>query len=55
MIPNRFDGRSNRAHFNSVDASLWFVNAAFQYLSATADSQTFTQDLLPVIRLIIDS
>ncbi len=55
MIPNRFDGRSNRAHFNSVDASLWFVNAAFQYLSASTDSQTFTQDLLPVIRWIIDS
>ena len=55
MIPNRFDGRSNTAHFNSVDASLWFVNAAFQYLSATAETQTFTQDLLPVIRRIIDS
>ena len=55
IIPNRFDGRTNRAHFNSVDASLWFINAAFQYFDATADSQTFTQDLLPVIRWIIDS
>ncbi|HLB74508.1 MAG TPA: amylo-alpha-1,6-glucosidase [Sedimentisphaerales bacterium] len=55
MIPNRFDDRSQTAHFNSVDASLWFVNAAFQYLSATGDSQTFTQDLLPIIRWIIDS
>ena len=55
MIPNRFDDRLNTAHFNSVDASLWFVNAAFQYLDATGDSQTFTQHLLPVIRWIIDS
>ena len=55
MIPNRFDDRTDTAHFNSVDASLWFVNAAFQYLGAAGDSQTFTHDLLPVIRWIIDS
>ncbi|MFQ6036528.1 MAG: amylo-alpha-1,6-glucosidase, partial [Sedimentisphaerales bacterium] len=55
MIPNRFDDRSNTAYFNSVDASLWFINAAFQYLNATGDSKTFTQELLPVIRWIIDS
>jgi len=55
MIPNRFDDRSDEAHFNSVDASLWFINAAFQYLIAAEDSKTFAQDLLPVIRWIVDS
>ena len=55
MIPNRFDDHSDTAYFNSVDASLWFINAAFQYLSATGNSQTFMQELLPVIRWIIDS
>ena len=55
MIPNRFDDRSGTAYFNSIDASLWFINAAFQYLSATGDSETFTQNLLPVICQIIDS
>jgi predicted glycogen debranching enzyme len=55
MIPNRFDDYTNTAYFNSVDASLWFINAAFQYLSAAGDSQTFTQQLLPTIRWIIDS
>ncbi len=55
MIPNRFDERSDTAYFNSVDASLWFINAAFQYLNATGDSKTFTQQLLPTIRWIIDS
>ncbi|KPK45079.1 MAG: hypothetical protein AMJ65_01080 [Phycisphaerae bacterium SG8_4] len=54
MIPNRFDDRSEAAHFNSVDASLWFVNAAFQYLRATGDSETFTKQLLPTIRWIIE-
>jgi predicted glycogen debranching enzyme len=55
MIPNCFDDNGNTAHFNSVDASLWFVNAAFQYLQATGDSTTFMQELLPAIRWIIDS
>jgi len=55
MIPNRFDDHSNTAYFNSVDASLWFINAAFQYLNTVGDSETFTQQLLPVIRWIIDS
>ncbi|MDD5063891.1 MAG: amylo-alpha-1,6-glucosidase [Phycisphaerae bacterium] len=55
VIPNRFDDRSDTAYFNSVDASLWFINAAFQYLNAAGDSETFTMQLLPVIRRIIDS
>ncbi len=55
MIPNRFDDRSDTAYFNSVDASLWFINAAFQYLDATGDSKTFMQHLLPIICWITDS
>jgi len=55
LIPNRFDDYGNTAYFNSVDASLWFINAAFQYLQAAGDSETFTQQLLPTIRWIIDS
>lgn len=55
MIPNRFDERSGTAYFNSVDASLWFIHAAFGYLDATGDLATFSQELLPAIRWIIDS
>jgi len=55
MIPNRFDDRSHTAHFNSVDASLWFIHAAFEYLDATGDLPVFSRELLPVIRWIIDS
>lgn len=54
MIPNCFDDRSETAHFNSVDASLWFINAAFQYLRASGDSETFSKQLLPTIRWIIE-
>lgn len=55
LIPNRFDDNSETAYFNSIDASLWFINAAFQYLEASGDSKTFTNQLLPTIRWIIDS
>ena len=54
MIPNCFDDRQDEVHFNSVDASLWFINAAFEYLNTTGDLKTFTQNLLPVIRWIIE-
>ncbi|MFA5555316.1 MAG: amylo-alpha-1,6-glucosidase [Phycisphaerae bacterium] len=55
MIPNRFDDYSDTAHFNSVDASLWFIDAAFQYLKITNDSDTFNNHLLETICRIIDS
>jgi len=62
MIPNRFDDRNgpgdslrSATYFNSVDASLWFINAAFQYVAASGDSKTFMQELMPAIRWIIDS
>jgi predicted glycogen debranching enzyme len=55
VIPNRFDDYSGTAYFNSVDASLWFIHAAFQYLDHTGDSESFTRDMLPIIRWIVDS
>lgn len=55
MIPNCFDDTSHTAYFNSVDASLWFVEAAFQYLHSSGDSQGFSQQLLPTIKWIMDS
>ena len=55
MIPNRFDDYGDTAHFNSVDASLWFINASFQYLATTGDADTFTRKLLPTIQWIVES
>ena len=34
MLPNRFPDHGERPEFNSVDASLWFVNAVREYLEA---------------------
>jgi predicted glycogen debranching enzyme len=55
MIPNCFDDYDNTAHFNSVDASLWFINAAFEYLKISGDEETFEDTLLPTIISIIDA
>jgi predicted glycogen debranching enzyme len=55
MIPNCFDDYGGAAHFNSVDASLWFINAAFAYLAASGDRETFKERLLGTIISIINS
>jgi predicted glycogen debranching enzyme len=38
MVPNRFPDHGESPEFNSVDASLWFVVAAYEYLEATTRS-----------------
>jgi len=45
MIPNRFDDYSFSAHYNSIDASLWFILAADAYVRASGDT-AFWDDLL---------
>ena len=36
LVPNRFDDYdAGSAHYNTVDASLWFVEAALQYVAET--------------------
>src|SRR5580765_3536896 len=54
MIPNVFDDYSNEPHYNTVDASLWFIHAAHEYLRHTSDRQEFDKVLLPACRQIID-
>lgn len=54
MIPNRFDDYSNEPHYNTVDASLWFVHAAHEYLRASGDRATYDAVLQPACRAIID-
>ena len=55
MIPNRFDDYGQSPHYNSVDASLWFIHSAFEYLDNTEDNSTFSVKLLPAVKWIIDS
>jgi predicted glycogen debranching enzyme len=53
MVPNRFDDYSNKPHYNTVDASLWYVHAAFEYARLSGDWETFERDLRPACRKII--
>ncbi|MHC4926105.1 MAG: amylo-alpha-1,6-glucosidase [Planctomycetota bacterium] len=55
MIPNRFDDYGNEPHYNSIDASQWFVHAAFRYLHTTGDKANFSSTLLPAVKWIMDS
>ncbi len=53
MIPNLFDDYTNEPTYNTVDASLWFIHAAHQYLRITRDRELFESLLLPACQEII--
>jgi len=55
LIPNRFDDYGGDPHYNTVDASLWFVHAALSYVDATDDQQTWTQVLQPACAAVLDA
>jgi predicted glycogen debranching enzyme len=44
MLPNRFPDQGEQPEFNSVDASLWYVIAANDYLLAAQKQPTLTDD-----------
>lgn len=54
MIPNKFDDYTNQPSYNTVDASLWFIHAVFEYLKRSKDNATFEQHLLPACKQIIE-
>lgn len=53
MLPNRF-ADSGAAEFNTVDAALWFFEAARAYAAATNDYDFIREELYPVFTQIID-
>ena len=53
MIPNRFDDYTNEPSYNTVDASLWFVHACFEYRDYSGDDKTFEHALLPACREVL--
>ena len=54
MIPNRFGDYTNEPEYNTVDASLWFIHAAFEYLGFSKDTKTFEKILRPACQQIVD-
>jgi len=53
LIPNRFDDGDGDAHYNTVDASLWFIQACSQWTHATG--KPIGEKLLKACDSIIDA
>lgn len=56
MLPNRFPDDGNPltdADYNTVDATLWYVEAIRQYIAMTKD-ETLLNELFPVLQDIIE-
>jgi len=53
LIPNRFDDAGGSSHYNTVDASLWFVHACRQWELATGKG--VGQDLIDACDQIINA
>lgn len=53
LVPNCFDDGSGLAWYNTVDASLWFVHAACEYLRRTDDRLAFQDAIEPACLEII--
>ena len=58
MLPNRFPDAGPELgeagpEYNTVDATLWFFEAARAYAEASGDSTFVREELLPVLNGII--
>ncbi len=53
MLPNRFPDAGELPEYNTVDATLWFFEAARAYLAYTADLAFVRNELYPVFTDII--
>lgn len=53
LVPNRFPDAGGPAEYNTIDASLWFVEAIRAYVAQT-DDRAFLADVFPAVRAIIE-
>jgi predicted glycogen debranching enzyme len=53
MLPNRFPDAGETPEYNTVDATLWFFEAARAYLAYTGDVKFIREELYPVFNEII--
>jgi predicted glycogen debranching enzyme len=54
MLPNRFPDSGEQAEYNTIDATLWFFEAARSYLDFTGDRALVMEHLYPVLSEIVD-
>jgi predicted glycogen debranching enzyme len=56
LVPNRFDDYdAEAAHYNTVDASLWYIRAALEYVEASGDRDCWDDWLGESCRKIMDA
>ena len=55
LIPNFLNDKSGEASYNTVDATLWFVNAVLQYLKYTGDFGFIRSQLWETLKDIIEN
>ena len=53
MVPNCFDERGGSAHYNSIDASLWFVVAVDRYLDAGGEEAAWSGSLASAVEKVL--
>jgi len=54
MLPNRFQDNNEPPEYNNVDGTLWYFIAIYKYLQATKDEAFILNEILPVLKEIID-
>ena len=54
MLPNRFQDNGDAPEYNNVDGTLWYFIAVYKYLQATNDKDFVLQEILPILKDIID-
>jgi predicted glycogen debranching enzyme len=55
LLPNRFNDSGAGADFNTVDATLWFFHAAYEYARKSGDWTLLTNELFPVFEAILEA
>ncbi len=54
LIPNRFPDANGPVEYNTIDASLWFIEAVRAYVTVSRDADILLE-LYPVVTAIIDA
>lgn len=54
MLPNRFQDNNEPPEYNNVDGTLWYFIAIHKYLESAQDQAFILNDILPVLKDIID-
>lgn len=54
MLPNRFQDNGEAPEYNNVDGTLWYFISIYKYLQTTNDKKFILNEILPVLRDIIE-